>query len=71
MMAIMNFKREIESSEEAYATYTIMDNGGAQYDDSEGRHIESLLDIDVLCLFCTRGKMPVAVQNTIISMMTA
>lgn len=70
-MAIDTFKREIESTESAFASYTIFDNGKASYDDSEGRHLEALIDIDVLCLFCVYGKMSVSTQNTVISMMTA
>ena len=69
-MAIHTFKREVDTtSAGAYASYTLCDNGNAIYEDSEGRHIEGPMNIDILCLFCTIGKMPLMVRNQIISMM--
>ena len=71
-MAIDTFKREVDTtSVGAYASYTLCDNGTAIYEDSEGRHIEAAMDIDVLCLFCVFGKMTVAEQYQIISKMSA
>lgn len=70
-MAIVTFKREVDTaSVGAYASYTLCDNGIAIYEDSEGRHVVAVMDIDVLSLFCTFGKMSPAVQCQIISMMS-
>jgi len=69
-MAVDTFTREVDTAPAgSYASYTLYENGFAVYEDSEGRHIEALLNIDILCLFCTIGKMPLMVRNQIISMM--
>ena len=70
-MAIESFKKEIDSSDGAFAKYTIFDNGSAAYDDSVGRHYEAFIDVDVICLFCEFGKMSVATQDKVISLMKA
>ncbi len=68
-MAIDSFRREVENAG-AFAIYTLMDNGMASYDDSEGRHYEAPMSIDTLIVFCTRGKMSLMEQAAIISSMT-
>ncbi len=70
-MAIERLKRYLETAIGAFAIYTIMDDGRALYDDSDGRHYEAVVDIDTLCLFCKRGKMSAAEQSEAISMMVA
>ena len=70
IMAFDTFTREVDAaSAGAYASYTLCDNGVAIYEDSDGRRIEAGINIDILCLFCTVGKMPLMVRDQIISMM--
>ena len=63
------FTREVDMAPAgSYASYTLYESGVAVYEDSEGRHIEALINIDILCAFCTIGKMPLMVRDQIISM---